>query len=131
VQIVSPFIEEELPENEKLRQDIQGYARLLYLICHYELGNDDLLRYLCKKMKPYFDKQAENEIHQKEILNCMEELSKKPAYEHKDTFKKYLTVFKSIENDIYSIRSTTYLDFTSWLKSKQRKIPLGEVVKKK
>ena len=39
-----------------LRTDLQCYSRLLHLIAHYELGNDNLLEYLIKSVYRFMAK---------------------------------------------------------------------------
>jgi len=116
---------------KKLRQDIQGYARLLFLICHFELDNYDILNNLCRSMKAHFTKMPEVNIVQIEILNCLTELSKTPLFDQKAVVNKYLKKFRFINNDVYSKRSVTYLDIISWLQSKQKRVSLAEIVQKR
>lgn len=116
---------------KNLRQDIQNYARLLFLICHFELSNYDTLNYLCRSMKPHFNKTAKEDIAQIEILKCLEQLSKTPILEQTSVFKSYQKKFDRMFGDIYLQRSATYLDFLSWLEAKVSRKTLAEVVSSK
>lgn len=116
---------------KNLRQDIQGYARLLFLLCHYELENYDTLTYLGRSMKPYFKKHAKEDSFQLEIFNCIYELSHQALLDQKGTITKYLSKFNSMARDIYFRRSMTYLDITSWLEAKQKKVSLDKIIKAK
>jgi tetratricopeptide (TPR) repeat protein len=51
-----------------LRTDLQCYARLLHLIAHYELGNDNLLEYLIKSVYRFMAKMKNLSIVEEEIL---------------------------------------------------------------
>jgi len=54
-----------------LREDIQCFARMLQLICHYELGNIDLLEYIIKSVYRFFVKMEDLNMVQTEVLNFL------------------------------------------------------------
>lgn len=116
---------------KNLRQDIQGYARLLFMISHYELENYDTLQYLCNTMKSYFLHIDHEDLIQAEIYKCLRDLSRKPLMEHKESITTYLEKFEKMNIDIYYKRSVTYLDIISWLKAKNSRVPLEAIIRSK
>jgi len=53
-----------------------------------------------------------------------------PLLEHKQNFKTYLKIYKTINKDPYERRALVDLDMISWIDSKVKSIPLKEVIKK-
>lgn len=114
-----------------IREDIHCFGRILNLIIHYEIGNDDLLEYTVKstyrflyKRKRLFKvegvildflKKYPNWIDRQQMISGFSELHKK------------LLVFK---NDDFEKHAFEYFDFISWLESKIEKEDF-EAVKKR
>jgi len=117
--------------DQKLREDIHTYSRMLTLISHFELGNDDLLEYQIKSVYRYLAKTKDlGEVH-KEIFYF---LKKTPGFTKKDMkieFEKLLEKLKVIRNHPYDKRPFLYLDLISWLESKIEGIPVEQVIKEK
>ena len=116
----------------KHREDIHSFARILNLIIHYELGNDDLLEYIVKSTYRFlskgkrlfkvesiilqFLKKYPNWISSKEMLNGFQELYDELILLVDDEFEK---------------RAFEYFDFISWLESKIEKESFETIVKRK
>ena len=54
-----------------LRTDLQCYSRLLHLIAHYELGNDNLLEYLVKSVYRFMAKMENLSVVEEEIFTFL------------------------------------------------------------
>ncbi|MEN8138747.1 MAG: hypothetical protein ABFR62_09980 [Bacteroidota bacterium] len=117
--------------DQKLREDIHVYSRLLMLIAHFELGNEDLLEYQIKSVYRYLAKLHDlGEVH-KEIFKF---LKRTPGFTQKDLkteFKKILKKLKVIRNHPYDKRPFLYLDLISWLESRIEGITVEQVIKEK
>jgi len=114
-----------------IREDIHCFGRILNLIIHYEIGNDDLLeyavrstyRFLYKRKRLFkvegvildFLKKYPNWVDRKQILRGFSELHKKLLIFRDDDFEKH---------------AFEYFDFISWLESKIQKEDF-ETVKKR
>lgn len=116
-----------------LRTDIQCYARLLHLIAHYELGNEDILESLIKSVYRYMAKMKNLTIVEEEIFNFIKKtltisssskMMTKAFIQLKNKLEKY-------EGNPLEARSFMYLDIIGWLESKIRNIPVQEVIKEK
>ncbi|MFK8102605.1 MAG: hypothetical protein AB8G15_08770 [Saprospiraceae bacterium] len=118
-------------ELKKLREDLQNYARILQLICHYELGSFDIFQYLLNNNSNYFDRKSELNIFLQETMNMFNELKSKGISDHKIVFEKYLTSFLKIKEDPYERRAFVYLDIIAWLESKVKGISLQAVIQGK
>jgi len=118
-------------ELNKLRVDLQNYSRVLQLICHYELGNFDILQYLLNTHSNYFNRQQSLNTFLKLAMNMFHELRMKGISDHKSVFEQYLNEFKKIGRTRYKRRALVYLDIISWLESKIAGISLEQVIQNK
>ena len=101
-----------------LRADIQCYARILHLICHYELGNNYLLEYLVKSVYRFLAKMDSLDQVQQEILRFLRrELYTDPKSLGK-AFRKLRAKLLKLKEDPFQRRSFLYLDIEAWLESK-------------
>ncbi|MFN8144126.1 MAG: hypothetical protein U0073_06880 [Bacteroidia bacterium] len=119
--------ESETPETKVF----QGYARLLNIIIHYELHNEDLLESLIPSATRFFSKKPD--VYQLEKL-FIDTLKKKllttgSASEKRKAFEelKYTIQTKFNPNDN---RIMEYFDFISWIDSKTAAKSYQEMLKK-
>jgi hypothetical protein len=115
---------------ENLREDLQNYARLLLLMCHYELKNFDIFDYLINTYTTYFKKKDDLNILIQHSVEMFNQLQSAGLLDHKSIFKKYLKIYKAINKDPYERRALVYLDMISWITSKVKSVPLKEVIRK-
>lgn len=118
-------------ELNNLREDIQNYARILMLICHYESGNVDILQYLINTYNSYFQRKKEINTFLKLSMDMFSEIKSKGSSYHIDIIKEYYNHFKAIESDPYERRALDYVDVLSWLESKIQNKSLQTLIKEK
>lgn len=105
---------------KNLRLDIQIYARLMFLMCHYELRNYDTLIYLLRSFQPFFYKAKKDTPLQLLTLQLFKKLAKKPESEHKGIMKNYIEVIEDLQEDASQRIAFSYLDVLYWLKNRVR-----------
>lgn len=115
-----------------LRQDLQSFARILSLICHYELGKTDLLEYSIKSTYRFLLKQKDLNLYQKYILDFL----KKVPYEitEKNIRKHFIGLrdkMIALESNSFEKRPFLYFDIVSWLESKIYGKPVEDIIKAK
>lgn len=115
----------------QLREDIHGFARILSLIAHYELGNNDLLEYHIKSVFRHLVKKDNLQKVQKEIIKFLRRVPIMKPELMKTEFSNLRTKLVEISTDHYEKRAFLYLDIISWLKSKIEDMPLEDVIKRK
>lgn len=117
--------------DESLREDIQSFARILNLIAHFELGNNDLVEYQIKSVYRFLIKM--NDMHgvQKEILNFLRSL---PITDHQELVR----AFKILHHKLLRLaaqpfekRPFLYLDIISWLEAKIENKSVQDVIQSK
>jgi tetratricopeptide (TPR) repeat protein len=114
----------------ELRQDIIRISKLINLIIHFELGNDDLLPYIYKSTSRFVE-GLENK-YQFEILFL--EHFKKIALSKRDgkqlsSFVKFKEEMQIVFTDRYERNALEYFNFYAWLDSKIHSISFSDAIK--
>ena len=129
----SLFYLEKIINNKNLtmREDLMCFARLLYLILHYELGNDYYLENQLKSTYKFLLKM--NDLHevQKEIIRFLKNLNSIYPGDIKKEFIKMKEHFVELEKNTYEKRAFLYLDIISWLESKIENRKIGDIIREK
>ncbi|WP_185872186.1 hypothetical protein [Blattabacterium cuenoti] len=110
----------KIMENKKknLRQDLQCFARLLYLIACYESGLDENMDQKIQSTYKFFIQMDDWYIVQKEIIYFFKNLGNVYPHQIKSQFKKLRDKLIKYYNHPYEKRTFLYLDIISWLNSK-------------
>ena len=114
-----------------LRTDLQCYSRLLHLIAHYELGNDNLLEYLIKSVYRFMAKMENLSLVEEEIFRFLKKSFQLEPKELKYEFSKLLERLKTYEKNRFETRAFVYLDIISWLESKIKGVPVQMIIQEK
>jgi hypothetical protein len=114
-----------------LRTDLQCYSRLLHLIAHYELGNDQILDSLIKSVYRFMAKMENLSVVEEEIFAFIRRSFAVTVRNIRPELEKLLVKLKKVEHDRFETRAFIYLDIISWLESKLDGIPVQEVLRKK
>ncbi|MFN7116416.1 MAG: hypothetical protein ACK4TA_06415 [Saprospiraceae bacterium] len=100
-----------------LREDLHHNARLLHLICHYELGNLDLLSYLIPAVQRAFAQAKDVSKVQKMTLNFIKKLIAVSPSETKTAFADFAKEINKYADSAYERKALLYLDIPSWVES--------------
>lgn len=118
--------------NADIREDLHCFARMLTLICHYELGNFDVINYYIRSTYRFLFKKDDLHQFQKYILGFLRTLTKIPSNDElRDKFVKLKAQLIPLTQSRYEKRAFVYFDIISWLESKEQKIPVEEIIKGK
>ncbi len=115
-----------------LREDLHCFARIMNLVCHYELGNFDVIKHYIISTYRFLLKKDDLRLFQKFVLSFLKNLST-------DTDAKGLVAqFKNLKSQLltlvespYEKRAFIYFDIISWLESKIEKRSVQEIIKEK
>lgn len=113
------------------RADIQSFARILNLISHFELGNDQLVEYQVKSVYRFLSKMEDLHEVQKEIFRFVRRLPRIRRSELQGEFVSLKKKLEKIQEKPYESRPFLYLDIISWLESKISEKPVELVVQEK
>jgi len=111
-----------------LRIDLQCYARLLHLMAHYELGNDQIIESLIKSVYRYMAKMKNLTVVEEEMFRFLRQSFNVSPKKIKPELEKFLDKIKHLEKNRFETRSFAYLDVISWVESKVYNKPMSEVI---
>ncbi len=111
-----------------LRIDLQSYARLIHLLCHYELGNEEILESLTKSVYRFMAKMKNLTVVEEEIFKFLRHSTRLRPKELKPELKQFLDKIKHLEKNRFETRAFAYLDIISWVESKVYDKPLSEII---
>jgi len=117
---------------DDLRLDIHSFARILALICHYELQNYDTMDYQIKSTYRFLIRHGNLGPFQHLILDFIRLLLRDPDEKKLPTaFLKLKKDMMRLSKDPYSNKAFVYFDMISWLESKLEGRPVQEVIMEK
>lgn len=114
-----------------LRNDLQCYARLLHLLAHYELGNDEIIEHLVRSVYRYMAKMENLTVIEEEMFAFLRQNFHLSPRKLQPEFKKLLDRIKGYEKSRFETRSFAYLDIISWLQAKVEGKSMSEVIRGK
>lgn len=103
-----------------LREDIQGYSQLMFLMAHYDAGNDQIMEYLIKGAKQFFNKMEEKNKLQNITLKFFQKIANAAVTDRKKLLMTFDAELAMLESDIFERRSVLYLDIRAWLAKKYK-----------
>lgn len=115
-----------------LREDIHSFSRILSLISHFELGNDDLVESYIKSTYRYFIKKGDLSLYQKYILDFLKRLLMEREIKNvRNRFVLLKEQMESLRKNKFEKRAFLYFDIISWLEAKIQNRPVQELIKEK
>ncbi len=118
-------------KNPDYRADIQCFARILNLIAHFELGNQQLVEYQVKSVYRFLAKMEDLQQVQREIFRFLRRTPRMQESELREEFITLKEKLIALKDDPYERRPFLYLDIISWLESKIEQRPVQDVVRDK
>ncbi len=116
----------------KTRQDIHSFSRLLNLIIHYELGNDELLEYIVKSTSRFLSGRKRLFKVEAIMLKLMRRYPNWITTEEKaNGFSKLVRELKALKQDEFEQKAFAYFDFISWMESKIIGKSFAEIINQK
>lgn len=110
------------------REDIHCFGRILNLIIHYELGNNQLLEYIGKSTYRFLYKRKRLFKVETVILNF---IKKYPNWANRERiakgFQELYVELEKLSHDDYEKHAFEYFDFLTWLESKIHKKDFGRL----
>ena len=115
---------------DDLRQDVIRISKLINLIVHFELGNDDLLSYIYKSSVRFFNQQEKQYKFETVFLDYFKKiaLSKRDS-KQKETYIKFKEELEKVFKDKYEKNALEYFNFYAWLDSKIHTISFADAIK--
>ncbi|MEM9887143.1 MAG: hypothetical protein AAF849_14715, partial [Bacteroidota bacterium] len=105
-------------ESVHLREDLQAYSQLLFLLIHYDLKNYDLVDYRLTNSERFLKKATRTDALQQLIIQLLRRLISNKQQDEQQILKTAYHRCLQLQKSPYLRRSFTYLDFPVWLNSK-------------
>ena len=123
------WINRVINDNENdLRQDLYGYARLLNIVLHYELGNSDLLEYTIKSTSRYLQKRMRDFEIEKLILEQFKKLIRlRNASAKKTQLMEFQSKLSQLAAGDECKALFRYLDFSTWIEAQLKNVTLEAI----
>jgi len=120
-------------EYEEIRSDIYRAALILRLLINYERGDQDLVEYSARATYKHLYKRKNLYKFENSLLGFIREKMNKinTAEEQVQAFKKLKTELLPLIEDPYESKAFEYFDMITWLDSKIKDKPFGELLKEK
>lgn len=115
----------------ELRSDIHCFARIMSLICHYELENTDNIDYYLRSTYRYLIKKNDLHLFQKFSLKFLRKLTRISQTDLPEAFSELREQLLPLQENTYEKRAFTYFDMISWLESKLNHKSIQEIIKEK
>lgn len=125
------FLQKIIQQTGDERNDLQGYARILHLIAHYELGNFELMEYLTKSVYRFLAKKEYLTEIEKEMFKYLRNSFSITRKELLVALNDLLGKIKNLEKNNFETRVFAYLDIVSWIESKVNNKTLESILKEK
>lgn len=114
-----------------LRIDLQSYARLMHMLAHYELGNDEIIESLIKSVYRFMAKMKNLTVVEEEMFRFIRHSFGVSVRKMKPELEKFLNKIKHLEKSRFETRAFAYLDIISWVESKVYEKPMAEIIHSK
>jgi len=120
-------------EHVDIREDVHGFARILSLICHYEMGNQDVIDYYIRSTYRFLMKKKNLQLYQKYILSFLRRLGSVQISNQEMIIRFNLlrSQLLPLEDNPYEKRAFIYFDIISWLESKIENRLVQDVIREK
>lgn len=115
----------------ELRSDLHCYARLLHLLAHFEMGNEELIAYQAKSVYRFMARMENLTVIEEEIFRFLRRSANMPVSELPAALEAFLNKIKHLETNRFQTRALAYLDVISWLESKVYKKTMEQVIQAK
>ncbi len=118
-------------EDQDIREDVHSFARILNLITHYEIGNQDVIEYYIRSTYRFLLKKDDLHLFQQYILEFIRNLGKDTKTGMTDRFIQLRIKLQLLSQSKYDKRAFVYFDIISWLDSKIVGRPVAEIIREK
>ncbi len=131
-QAANKYLNRILNETEvDVRDDLQCFGRILSLIIHYEMGNEELLEYQVRNTYRYLLKRDRLYKVETVILEFIRKKMPKigSPKELLAAFRELKSSLEKVTEDSFEKKALEYFDIISWLESKLSGKSFEEIVK--
>jgi hypothetical protein len=115
----------------ELRIDLQCYARLMHLMAHYEIGNNEIIDSLVKSVYRFMAKMNNLTVVEEAMFKFLRHSFSFSRTRLKNELESFLAQIKNLEKNRFETRAFAYLDIISWVESKVYEKTLSQIIHNK
>lgn len=121
-----------LQKDISVREDLHGFARILALICHFELGNDRLAEAHIISLYRFLLRKGKISAYHQLILDFLRKLHRNVSPRELDKlFRGLKEKLLPLSRLRFEKKSFYYFDIITWLESRIEKRTMEQVIKEK
>lgn len=113
---------------KSLREDLQAYTQLLFIMAHYDLGSFDMLDYRIQNTARFITQMKESSKLQREAILFFRALLSAPPAARPALFEGFSAQLTEYRKDPYEQRAFIFLDLPAWVDAKIQDQPLAAIV---
>jgi hypothetical protein len=102
-------------KDDFLRFDLLFAARVLHIICHYELGNYDLIESLHRSCRRSFSRRGDMTALQNALMDLPRTLTKSPTVEHPKIFSAFFEKNAELYTSNAERRTLSFFELKPWI----------------
>jgi hypothetical protein len=125
------YLQKIMNNSFELRSDLQCYARLVHLMAHFEMGNNEIIEYLIKSVYRFMAKMQNLTVIEEEMFKFLRRSFQVSRKKLQPEFEKFLNRIKQFEKSRFETRAFAYLDIISWVESKVYGKTMSQIIKEK
>lgn len=124
------FVNIILNDNEqRLRQDLYSFARILNLLLHFEMGNINYIEYLANSSIRYLNKTERDHKIELVFIKQLRKISKLSNHDATTpVYEQAMDKVNELLNNENEKVILDYIDIVSWFESKVKNVPFKESV---
>jgi len=100
-----------------LREDIQAFTQLTFLLAQYRLGHYDLVDYRITQTTRYIKNLRDRYEHPETCLQLFRTLLQHPPNEAEQVFEEFIPAFRQLAQKPYEKRAFAFMDVEQFLRS--------------
>jgi hypothetical protein len=125
------YLQRIINDKADLRYDLQCYTRLLHLLAHYELDNEEIIESLIKSVYRFMAKRENLSVIEEAMFRFLRRSFRVSASQLKPELEKFLHTIKHLEKNRFQTRTFAYLDIISWVESKVYEKSMSVIIHEK
>jgi hypothetical protein len=116
-----------LVKNDVLREELYYFARLLQIMCFYEIQEYDIMAYNLTSLRRSMGRSHHQDPVMTTATVFLKRICERPEGESQDLFLKFAQELHTLGQDISNQKSLVYLNLPLWIKSRISGCTVAEV----
>jgi hypothetical protein len=116
-------------EGRALREDLQAYTQVLFLMAHFDLGNFELLDYRLQNTARFIQRMKDPSQLQTTVIHHFRILLRSEPARRPELLRAFLSDIQKLHANPLERRSFIFLDPEPWIQARLDSRPLADILK--